>query len=95
MEATGRVHIFVEGRVQGVGFRFFTLESANQLGIKGWVRNTHHDEVEIMAEGDFENLERFIARVRQGPGGGFVSNLRNERLEATGEFRRFSVISTH
>ncbi len=90
-----RVNIFIEGRVQGVGFRYFTLENANLLTITGWVRNTFRGEVEVMAEGPRDSLESLIGRLRQGPGGSFVSNLRVEWLDANGEFRRFSVISSN
>ncbi len=88
------VHIFIEGRVQGVGFRYFTLESANLLGITGWCRNTYRDEVEVMAEGTRDALEKLIGRLSQGPGGSFVSNLRIEWLDAKEKFLRFSVISS-
>ncbi|OJX47434.1 MAG: hypothetical protein BGO78_17055 [Chloroflexi bacterium 44-23] len=90
-----RVHIFVEGRVQGVGFRYFTLQKANLLGITGWVRNTYRGEVEILAEDTRPKLETLIGNLRQGPGGSFVSNLRIEWLDATEEFDRFSVISSN
>lgn len=90
-----RVHIFVEGRVQGVGFRFFTVEIANRFEITGWVRNTHNQEVEITAEGLPEKLDQFINTIRRGPNAGFVKNLRIQRLTATEEFQRFSVISNY
>lgn len=89
-----RSHIFVEGRVQGVGFRYFTLENANRYGIKGWVRNTFKDQVEIVAEGTQDQMDQFISSVRRGPGGAFVQEMKIEKLPSTGEFKRFSVIST-
>jgi acylphosphatase len=91
---TQRVHIFVEGRVQGVGFRYFTLEIANRFEITGWVRNTHNQEVEITAEGSREKLDQFINIIRRGPNAGFVKHLRIQWQSTTGEFKRFSVISS-
>ena len=95
MEEPQRVHIFVEGRVQGVGFRYFTIEVANRFEITGWVRNTLNQEVEITAEGTRDKLDPFIATIRQGPNAGFVKSLRIQWLTATGEFKRFSVISNY
>ena len=57
----------VSGRVQGVGFRFFVLEAAEQEGLSGWVRNLPDGRVEIAAEGDREAVERFEGLVRRGP----------------------------
>jgi len=95
MEEPQRVHIFVEGRVQGVGFRYFTIEVANRFEITGWVRNTHNQEVEITAEGTRDKLDPFIAKIREGPNAGFVKSLRIQWLTATDEFKRFSVISSY
>ena len=57
-------HYLIHGRVQGVGFRFFTEAAAAREGLHGWVRNTASGQVEIEAEGDLEALERHI---RHGP----------------------------
>ena len=93
-EQTQRVHIFVEGRVQGVGFRYFTIEIAIRYDITGWVRNTHNQEVEITAEGSREKLDQFVALIQRGPNAGFVKSLRIQWLTATGEFKRFSIVSS-
>jgi len=86
-----RVHIFVTGRVQGVGFRYFTLDIANRYKITGWVRNTHNQEVEITAEGYRSDLDLFINLMRRGPSSAFVKDLRIEWLNPTKEFDRFSI----
>ena len=93
-EETQRVHIVVEGRVQGVGFRYFTIEIANRFDITGWVRNTHNQEVEITAEGSREKLDQFVALIQRGPNAGFVKTLRIQWFTATGEFKRFSIVSS-
>ncbi|STY60396.1 Acylphosphatase [Mannheimia haemolytica] len=46
----------VYGRVQGVAFRFFTLQEANRLGIKGYVRNRDDGSVEVVAEADEQTI---------------------------------------
>jgi len=62
-----RIHLRVEGRVQGVGFRWFVREQARALGVAGWVRNLPDGCVELQAEGPDDALAAFTARVRSGP----------------------------
>ncbi len=69
------VHIFVSGRVQGVGFRFYTMRVARQFGITGWVRNLYDGRVEIYAEGSKPNLSAFINEIKLGPPTSHVSNI--------------------
>ncbi len=65
----------VTGRVQGVGFRYFTVREAEKEGIKGFVRNEPDGSVYIEAEGDEDALERFILRIRKGPLWGRVDHV--------------------
>jgi acylphosphatase len=58
--------MIVSGRVQAVGFRFFTWQTARQCHINGWVRNRDDGTVEISASGSKKNLETFIHAVRKG-----------------------------
>ena len=67
MNATSRVRLRIEGRVQGVGFRYFVEREARRLGLSGWVRNAPDGSVEAEAEGDRGPLEDFIRSARQGP----------------------------
>jgi acylphosphatase len=62
----------IAGRVQGVGFRYFTQRLAVQHGISGWVRNTPDGRVEIEAEGDTDAMHQFESRVSAGPPGAHV-----------------------
>ncbi len=62
-----RAHIWVSGRVQGVGFRAFVQQSAVLFGLSGWVRNLPDDQVETVAEGPREVVERFVEAVKTGP----------------------------
>lgn len=71
-------HYVISGRVQGVGFRFFTHDAAAREGIYGWVRNVPGGRVEVEAEGEAEALLRFEQRIRHGPPGARV-----DAVEAT------------
>jgi acylphosphatase len=62
----------IGGRVQGVGFRYFTQEAAARDGIHGWVRNLPDGRVEASAEGEAEAMERFERAIRSGPRGARV-----------------------
>ena len=70
------IHIEIRGRVQGVGFRWFVVEKAEELGLAGWVRNTSHGSVEIAAAGQRDALERFEAAMKPGPRGARVEEVR-------------------
>lgn len=63
----GNMHIKVYGRVQGVGFRYFTYTKAIELGLSGWVKNLADGSVEIKAVGSKELLDRFLAYIKVGP----------------------------
>lgn len=89
-----RLHAIVEGRVQGVGFRYFVQEVAEMLDLTGWVRNRWDSSVEVMAEGEHDRLEKLLGALRQGPRASYVETVTPEWLPATGEFQRFSVRST-
>ncbi|HKV45814.1 MAG TPA: acylphosphatase [bacterium] len=70
-----RVHIVVTGRVQGVGFRFFTLNRARALGLRGFARNLPNGEVEVLAEGARDALEALLVALRTGPLGATVRGI--------------------
>ena len=89
-----RLHAIVEGRVQGVSFRYFVSEQAHFLGIMGWVRNRTDGSVEVMVEGPRSQLELLLDELSVGPHSASVSEVQVEWLEATGEFSSFWVRST-
>ncbi len=71
---TVRVHVFVEGRVQGVWFRDSAWREADRLGIRGWVRNLPDGRVEAVYEGSQAAVEEMLAWTERGP----------ERADVTG-----------
>jgi acylphosphatase len=83
--------IVISGRVQGVGFRFFTQAAALREGLHGWVRNLPDGRVEISAEGEVEALERFEHKLRHGPPGARVEDLEVADTGATGSDTGFSI----
>lgn len=89
--AVRRLEMVIRGRVQGVGFRFFTEAVAREMGLVGYVRNTRHGAVEVVAEGDEEALERFRARLMQGPPLAHVSGADVHMSEATGRYQDFRI----
>jgi acylphosphatase len=86
-----RVHVWVQGRVQGVGFRAFVLQNGIQIGVTGWVRNVGYDTVEAVAEGTKEQVEMFLQMVKRGPMGSRVDESHEEWEQVTGEFGSFRV----
>jgi len=71
------IHLEIHGRVQGVGFRWYVVEKAQQLKLAGWVRNKSDGNVEIAAAGERDALARLEAAVKSGPRGARVEQIRN------------------
>jgi acylphosphatase len=86
-----RSHIIVSGRVQGVFFRDHTQRGACSLGLTGWVKNLRDGRVEALAEGERENIEDLISRLRQGPPLAQVQDVEVTWEECRDEFKDFLV----
>jgi acylphosphatase len=87
-----RAHVWVKGRVQGVGFRAHVEYHARRIGgLTGWVRNVGYNTVEAIAEGTRVDLERLIEVMKDGPRGARVDESKVEWEKPTGEFDRFGV----
>jgi acylphosphatase len=86
-----RLHAIVEGRVQGVNFRYYTVRTAERLGVTGWVANRRDGRVETVSEGSEEALKSMLAYLRQGPPSATVTNVNTQWSAATGEFAEFRV----
>lgn len=82
--------IFAKGKVQGVGFRYWTRSLAKSLNINGWVTNRADYSVEIFAEGNTENLEEFIYALKNEHPHARVENLTLEEVNLKG-FKSFNI----
>ena len=88
-----RLEATVRGRVQGVGFRYFVVRRALDLGLVGWVANAPDASVRCVAEGDPAALDNLAESLRTGPLGAVVEAVDAVRMPGTGRFERFSVRS--
>jgi acylphosphatase len=83
----------ISGRVQGVGFRYYTQECALREGVTGWVRNLPDGRVEALVEGDAESVTRVERALRRGPGGARVQTVTVDVEDVSGAYDSFSVTS--
>ncbi len=88
------VHVRIDGRVQGVGFRYTTAEEAERRRLNGWVRNLSSGGVEAVFEGPRSAVEDMLRWCRRGPPGSFVRDLHVDWDEAIEHFTRFEVRRT-
>ena len=84
-----KLEIFVSGRVQGVGYRYFVYYQAKSYDIKGSVRNLVDGRVKVIAIG--ENTKGFIEELRKGPRMSHVTDIQINELSSTKEYNEFFV----
>lgn len=80
-----RVHVVVEGIVQGVGYRWSAQQAARRIGVAGWVRNRHDGGVEAEVEGTATQVDEMLAWMASGPRGAQVRASRVTDAEPTGQ----------
>jgi acylphosphatase len=86
-----RAHVFISGRVQGVFYRASTKNMAEQLGLKGWVRNTSDGVVEAVFEGEETAVKDMISWCHKGPRSAEVSDVTVDYTKFLGEFEEFCI----
>ena len=86
-----RHHLIVEGRVQGVGFRYFTQKLAQQFGLVGWVRNLPDGTVEVEAEGEDQLFEPFLHALKTKNRFAKVNHIQRRLKEETTSERSFDI----
>jgi len=79
----------VSGRVQGVGFRWFTEREALKRNIHGYVRNLEDGRVEILAQADSRSLDEFRESIRRGPSASRVDQVEVRAVEVDLDLRSF------
>jgi len=87
-----RLTLHIKGKVQGVGFRFFSQGVANELGLLGSVENKENGYVEIVVEGDETVLKKFLEHIKEGNEYAQVEQLVETWSEGTGKFKDFTVL---
>ena len=82
----------VQGTVQGISFRQFVKEHADDLKLKGFVRNLDSGDCEIIVEGEKEVIERLLGFVKKGPAHAQIRNVIVEERKWSGDFQSFKVL---
>ncbi len=75
-----RLRLHIKGKVQGVGFRFFTVQEARKLSLTGWVRNLPGGDVEAEAQGDEIAISKFLGNLKTAHPWARVDSIQEERL---------------
>ena len=79
------------GRVQGVGFRYFVESIASKYDISGYVRNTFNGKVEVVCQGEEEDLKQFINEVKKGPAFSVVTDVKIEEIKDSKKYSIFDI----
>lgn len=79
MASSSAFHVKVYGKVQGVGFRYSALRTAERFGVTGWVRNELDGTVEVFVEGSEDRVKRFLTWLKKGPTGSFVRQVLKQK----------------
>lgn len=85
------MHCRISGLVQGVGFRYFVLQRARSLEVRGFVRNAYTGDVEVRAQGTQGALDDFLAELRVGPRSAYVRGLRVDWHEEDEMYNTFEI----
>lgn len=91
MSELSHAKIIVSGLVQGVGFRYYVLRHAENLGLKGYVQNLFTGEVLTEVEGDIGLINELIKQLKIGPMKSHVTNCTVDWTEYKNEFKKFDV----
>ena len=86
-----RIHIFVTGRVQGVFFRQSARVMAIKNNVNGWVSNLDDGRVEIVAEGEKQNIDKLVNWCKTGPANSRVDEFELSEENSTDQFKNFEV----
>jgi acylphosphatase len=85
-------HVFYEGRVQGVGFRYTVYQITSGFDITGWIRNLPDGRVELLAAGEPDELEAFLQAIRDSSLGSFIRKEEVNKVPAPEKLRGFEIV---
>ncbi len=88
-----RAHLLIEGRVQGVSFRWWAAGNAKSLGLLGWAKNLDDGRVEAVFEGEKGNVEKMVEGCKKGSWAAKVVHVYISWEKATGEFKNFEIVA--
>ncbi|HEX7182697.1 MAG TPA: acylphosphatase [Thermoanaerobaculia bacterium] len=91
MTGSRALRLLIDGKVQGVGFRWFARNAGRELGLAGRVRNLRDGRVEVHAAGDPEQLAAFVERLRQGPPASRVTSIEEQELSSVPSWDGFEI----
>ncbi len=85
-------YLKISGRVQGVGYRYFTLQNARELGVAGWVKNMRDGTVEVVLSGSEDQVAGMIDRLKKGPFSAKVTSIKElDTPQQEDDFQDFSI----
>lgn len=87
------VHLLVSGMVQGVGFRYYVHHAARRHYLTGWVKNLDDGRVEVLAEGEEEELRLFVKEIEKGSRFSTVREVQAEWQPYSHKFRSFEIVT--
>jgi len=85
------LHIKITGKVQNVNFRYSTKQLAEKLNLTGWVRNLENEGVEILANGNKDDLKQLLEWAHHGPNNAKVENIEYEWINKKYDFDKFEI----
>ena len=88
-----RLHVIVRGRVQGVYYRASAQREAKRLGLTGWTKNRHDTAVEVVVEGEEDQVKDFLSWAQTGPSTARVEKTETRWRSYTGEFEDFRIVN--
>ncbi len=83
--------VLLSGRVQGVGFRYFAESLASKYGINGYVENIYNRKVEVVGQGEDEELRQFFEEVKKGPAFSVITETKVEELDGSKKYNTFEI----
>ncbi len=84
--------LIIQGTVQGIFYRQFTKEHADKLKLSGFVRNLENGDVEVVVEGEGDNIDRLEGLLKQGPEHSQIRNILREEKKWSGDLKGFKIL---